>query len=320
MARVVAEMEMNDEEVWGDALDDDDDLVLPPGDLGAGASSAQPAPEPSEQADVVEELMEVAEGANEHDPVDGSLDLTAHRSADPRAARCLHPYLWAGGRRFSARTLKCGPLSKILVLQVTMAALQHAHSQGKLLHVIMPEQGKETQLLRVALYFHYHRCRLSKTVLMSSYQTSIEVTREGRHDASQFALVEVPEQFKASCSRQGRLQPVQIRTYAMIKWAGVSKLQRLAYVKLLPYTMLEVVAGSGQMVYEFNRRCALSWAHDECLCFCIDVESIKQPVALVEGEACRGRLVLDRLIPFRGKKLQFGEHAQQLHQDDAESG
>ena len=46
------------------------------------------------------------------------------------------------------------------------------------------------------------------------------------------------------------LQPVMIRSYAILEWEGVAALQRVAYVKILGHTARDLVEGSGQGIME----------------------------------------------------------------------
>lgn len=111
-------------------------------------------------------------------------------------------------------------------------------------------EWREDKLHKQLLFFHFKACRISAVFVLSSelrdrqVQAARRLSRE-YVSASSFALAKLPEHLGLREQEQ-TCMPVHVIAYAGTVWDFEPDLQRVAYVKVLPYVRLEVCEGSGQ--------------------------------------------------------------------------
>ena len=225
---------------------------------------------------------------------------------DPRSSKPPHryPFCQGAGKRSSWLSTEFRKFPREDMVETAEAAhtlLIHDAEPGDL----VPPQGDD--ILMVAQYVHFHRCRLNKWCLLSSkYTAEYKATEDRRSLGASFALATIPDHIRdrVVCSTPAALQPVQIRSFAILEWEGVAALQRVAYVKVLEHVRVELVAGSGQDVVVTNGQQVSEWADKGQQC-CIPLDNLYSALLVVKPPeqdlwTADGRWVL---IPFQGKKF-----------------
>jgi len=225
---------------------------------------------------------------------------------DPRSLTSPHqyPFCQGAGKRSTWLSTQFNKFPRRVMVETAKAAhtlLVHQAVEGDL----VPPQGDN--ILKVVQYVHYHRCRLTKWCLLSSkYTVEHKLTEDRRSLGASFAMAEIPDHIRSKgvCSTMADLQPVMIRSYAILEWEGVAALQRVAYVKILGHTARDLVEGSGQGIMETSDDRVSEWDEKSRQC-CIPLDNLRQALLVVtpnqsDMPGSTGRWLL---IPSQGKKF-----------------
>lgn len=260
-------------------------------------------------------LLNASDLIDYYAPLDGRRTVRDPRSTVPDEEK-VWPHLYGAGRPRSHLTRVFRPVPSALVEVVLRHALSLAHRQGKLVEVADPGPTHGRQLLvdKHCVYYHFHRIRLTPKVCQSSLQSVKELTTPGRSMASAFMLACIEGMPSTSESQGGhtmatqgrqddsrpRLRPVVVRTYAMIEWAGVLALQRVAYVKVLPVMRREDAVN--QEVLDVDGATVWEW-ESEGGCLCLPIERLREPLIVIEPPPNQHQTGTYRLVRFEGKEF-----------------
>ena len=308
------DLQQDDEEESNQADDSDDEAVDGP---------------PEDQANVQETLAELDEPAAD-EPVDNGLanmhrghdagdewplgvqvdyvaDLTGRTSRDPHAQAGMYPHLLGAGRPRSERTRRWDLVTKGLAYIIISKAAKLATAQGWQLGFEASTPIRARRVLEDSglIYFHFHRVCLAPGHIQSSLQSVYELQSPGHSLASSFVMATIPEHARGDCpplqpGDQRKQLPVLVRGYAMLQWAGQARLQRVAYVKVLPHRVVNLFGSDGQIVYDFEGGHVHDWSKDTH-CMCIPIDHIENPLILIDQPESAGGEALWRLIPFEEK-------------------
>ena len=253
-------------------------------------------------------------GNDEGDADDLSLyhSMALGRQARDPAQSTQWPRFSGAGKKLSWRTKQWGSLTQRLTCDISASALQLLITSGQGLDLdLSPGQwrgGDDAPLHKDMLYFRYNNCRLSHTCVLSCAVRDREVEEsrgtQGRAiSASSFALVRLPEELQHLKRLPGDdLVPARILTYAGILWKTDPILQRVAYVKLLPYVPHEVCPGTGYHSFQIEASKVDRFTESERV-RCIPIEWLCKPLVVIKPKDDDAPVRLWELIPFSGKKF-----------------
>ena len=266
--------------------------------LGHQGEEAEEEAEEEEEEQAAEQVI----GAN---PLLESMGGGGRRQANDPAPDSMHPRMNGAGNKFSTRSRSLRHTDAAVLGSIQSKGLQLLQAEG--LGDGIDPHAKKGHLHTQCLLFQFRSCRLSPTCILSSFNRDRQVEESRRLDdsmnsASSFALVELPPELEdMRWQEEDTLVPARIIFYAGLVWSSEVGLQRLAYVKLLPYVREEVCIGSGQYNYSVEDREVrhLEGGHRVV---CLPLGSIKHPLVVIEPDPAAELQTWD-LVEYQGKKF-----------------